>query len=445
MNDPERQRHGVTALLVFSAMCGPGWSYGPVYLFHPVLLVAWVWLIRTDGLDGLLALIRDQRGVLLPMGLCLAWWSASLCWSVDLGEAMASVVLWWMGAALVLAVLLLVRNGALLRTALRAAGTAIVVELFVAVLEITTPFRWPISRLSDHAARFGHPTDIAALLVEPGSAGYLATSPTGFHWNENDLAALVLLALPFFFLSRRWWVWILAAGLTGWIVIATGARLGWAGLLLAMVALLVGWKGRRGVALLGGVVILLISTNGGSPRYHPWKKVRETQVFSRMVVGADLDTAQLRALGDLGLTDGSAGARKALFGLGLRAIGEHPLLGLGAGGTRAYIRGHWPADRRPVSDLHCWWLQVPAEGGVVMLILYLVWWGRIGRDLVRATRASSGLARDTRMAACLALLVLIPVAVMPSSMIYFLPMHLLAALAIGLSRYSPTDAHAPSR
>ncbi len=447
MSDPERQRQRqwATAVLVICAMCGPGWGYGPVYLFHLALAATWIWLIVADGASVVLKRLSEFRGTLLFMGLSLAWWCASLLWAPDLREGVLAIIYWSLGFALILALLALIQNGAVLRAALRAAGVAITIEVAVAMLEVLTPLRWPISRLSDHAALFGRPSDISALLVEPGSASYLATSPTGFHWNENDLAALVLMALPFFFMARRWWVWALATGLTGWIIVASGARLGWAGLLLAMMTVLITWKGRRWVAIMAIGVIVLISTNGFSPRYHAWKKVRETQVFSRMMVGADLDTAQLRDLGDLGLTDGSAGARKELFKLGLRAIREHPLAGSGAGGSRSYIRAHWPPGRRPVSDLHCWWLQVPAEGGSVILVLYLAWWGSIAWKLARAVRGASGEARDPLVAALVALIVLVPVAVMPSSMIYFLPIHVLAAMAIGLSRYSPLDAHAPSR
>lgn len=445
MIGPERQRRWATTVLVICAMWGPGWGYGPVYLFHLALATTWVWLIVTDGASGVLNRLIEFRGTLLFMGLSLVWWCASLFWAPDLREGVSAIIYWSLGFALILALLALIQNGAMLRTALRAAGAAIVLEVTVALVEMLTPLRWPISRLSDHAALFGRPSDISMLMVEPGSANYLATSPTGFHWNENDLAAVVLLALPFFFMARRWWVWTLATGLTGWIIVASGARLGWAGLLVAMITVLLTWKGRRWVAFTAVAVMVLISTNGFSPRYHAWKKVRETQVFSRMMVGADLDTAQLRDLGDLGLTDGSAGARKALFMLGLRAIRENPIIGSGAGGSRSFIRAHWPSERRPVSDLHCWWLQVPAEGGSVMLILYLGWWGSIAWKLAGTTRRASGKARDQLVAALVAMAVLVPVAMMPSSMIYFLPIHVLAAVAIGLSRYSPLDAHAPSR
>lgn len=426
-------------------MCGPGLGYGPVYLFHLVLATCWVWLLFTDGASGIIAGLRGSRGTLLFMGLSLAWWCASLLWAPDLREGLLAVIYWSLGFALILALLLLIKDGPLLRTALHSACAAIVIEVVVAVLEVLTPLRWPISRLAEHAALFGRPSDVAALLVEEGSADYLASSPTGFHWNENDLAALVLLVLPFFFMARRWWVWLVATGLTGWIIVSSGARLGWAGLLVAMVAVLLVWKGRRWLACTVICVMVLVSTNGFSPRYHAWKKVRETQVFSRMMVGADLDTVQLRTLGDLGLTDGSAGARKELFRLGLRAVSEHPLVGLGAGGSRSYIRAHWPIERRPVSDLHCWWLQVAVEGGSFMLVLYLAWWGGIVRTLFTTMRRASGVARDQLMAALVAMVVLVPVGVMPSSMIYFLPIHLLAAMAISLSRYSPIDAHAPSR
>ncbi|MBK8614572.1 MAG: hypothetical protein IPN85_14110 [Flavobacteriales bacterium] len=102
--------------------------------------------------------------------------------------------------------------------------------------------------------------------------------------------------VPFAWQWSRRWLGMLVTLAVLLVVIAAGARLIYLALGMMAVAGIYFSRSRwSAVALLATMVLL--STNMFRSSYSSEKKLREVQVFSRMLVGADVDKAQLQRPG----------------------------------------------------------------------------------------------------------------------------------------------------
>ena len=422
----ERWRHLWLAALTASACIGPGLSHGKVYLFHIVLVLAWAWLLLRDRAGALERLKRLEAPVRWFLLVFAGWALLGLAWAPDRSSAMAAIVRAFIGYGLLLALLLLVRDRRHFAGVATVAGITLGAELLLDLFEVFTPMRWPISRYSDLAHLFGRTNDLFELSSDPKVAAYLETSPTGFHWNPNDMCVCVMALVPFAWHWSRRWLGTLVTLAVLLVVIAAGARLIYLALAIMAVAGIYFNRSRwNALALLAAMVLL--STNVFRSNYSSEKKLREVQVFSRMLAGVDVDKAQLQRLGDLDKPEGSTGDRKALLRLGLRSVKDTRGRGLGIGGSSPYLTEHWAKDRKPVTDLHNWWIEVLAEGGVFLFAVYMLWLGWLSWGTWKAHRTG----REPLAAPLLLLLVaFVPAAVAPSSIAYLLPMYILLALLI---------------
>lgn len=422
----ERWRHLWLAALTASACIGPGLSHGKVYLFHVVLVLAWAWLLLRDRVGTFERLKQLEAPVRWFLLVFAGWALLGLAWAPDHSSAVAAIIRAFMGYGLLLALVLLVRDRRHFMGIATVAGITLGAELVLDLFEVFTPMRWPISRYSEIAHLFGRPNDLFELSSDPKVAAYLNTSPTGFHWNPNDMCVCVMALVPFAWQWSRRWLGMLVTLAVLLVVIAAGARLIYLALGMMAVAGIYFSRSRwSAVALLATMVLL--STNMFRSSYSSEKKLREVQVFSRMLVGADVDKAQLQRLGDLDKPEGSTGDRKALLRLGLRSVKDTRGLGLGMGGASPYLAEHWESDRRPVTDLHNWWIEVLAEGGILLFAAYLLWLGWLSWGAWKAHRTGC----EPLAAPLLLLLVgFVPAAIAPSSIAYLLPMYVFLALLI---------------
>lgn len=179
--------------------------------------------------------------------------------------------------------------------------------------------------------------------------------------NPNDMAFAIVLCIPFclaFLLSARGLprkaAWCFAIAVMTAALMLTASRAGFIDLVIAGAVLLwqFGVKGKRPYLIVGAVFLsvglLLVAGKD--------LVVRFNGIVARGS-SAEQDTAHE-----------SFEERKALMIKAIDAIAHYPILGVGAGDFVVYS-GMW-------RDVHASYLQIAADGGIPVLILYLMFFGR---------------------------------------------------------------------
>jgi len=204
----------------------------------------------------------------------------------------------------------------------------------------------------------------------------------GFYSNPNDMAFAIVLSFPFclaFFLSAKggvrkalWCFGMLAMGVA---LMLTASRAGFIDLVIAGAVCLwhFGVKGKRLYLIVGtaflGCVLLLVAGKTLMRRF--------AAISSDEVTTQQEDTAHE-----------SFEERKLLMFRALDAIVHYPILGVGAGDFVVYS-GLW-------KEVHASYLQIAADGGIPVLLLYLMFFLR-GFANLRKLSKRKGLDSETTL------------------------------------------------
>jgi len=203
----------------------------------------------------------------------------------------------------------------------------------------------------------------------------------GFYSNPNDMAFAIVLSIPFcmaFLLNARGLarkaIWCLA--IVGMIaaLMLTASRAGFIDIVVATAVALwhFGVKGKR-PHLIAGAILLGVTL----------------LVFAGQTL--EVRFAGMFSSGDSGLQDTaheSYEERKLLMTKAIDAIEHYPILGLGAGDFVVYS-GLW-------RDVHVSYLQIAADGGIPVLIVYLMFFYR-GFANLRSLSRTPNLDRETTL------------------------------------------------
>jgi len=383
-------------------------------------LFAFRLLLIAIALLGLPLLLLRRRPVslarwrpALPLVLWVAWLAVTLIWAPDKAAGLRYLLV----LATMLAVVAAAASAGLSRRRLRAFGiTMLVAYAFivgVTVLEYTTGFRMPNSRL----------------LTVVTSQTYAVTS---VFRNQNDLATYLAICWPFllgaafFTRSVRW----LALAL---VFAALGA--------LAFVR-----TGSRSSLLAGGIATVVVLLLHARPE--AWLQTRRARALGALLAIVllagtayllfnDSESSMLRQFRIFGLTSdlaankGSGEIRATLVARGLGVAGGSLLLGAGPG----QIEGLVTAGTDPVgiANLHNWWLETYAEGGLPGLALQLIFLVGLAWALLRRAQTHRDpLVRYLASGAFAALVGFTVGALGPSSSLSFAPMWTLFGLGLAV-------------
>jgi O-Antigen ligase len=182
----------------------------------------------------------------------------------------------------------------------------------------------------------------------------------GFYSNPNDMAFAIVLSIPFcvaFLLSARRLVskaaWCLGIIFMAAALILTASRAGFIDLIVSggVMLWLFGVKGRRPHLIVSSIVLIVVlfvvSGKDLAVRFSGMLSAGNT---------AEQDTAYE-----------SFEERRVLMSKAVDAIVHYPILGVGAGDFVVYS-GMW-------REVHASYLQIAADGGIPVLILYLLFFG----------------------------------------------------------------------
>ncbi len=408
----------LTALVVslpLLALLGPSFAL-PVapqaFLFRVVLLLvvyvgACYLLVRRDPLPF------AAKDLLLPGAAWFAWLLLGLVWAPDklVAASYVAVVVTMVAVTLATAA-----AGGTRRRLVWFGSTMVLGYAFVVgftILEARLGIRLPTSRL----------------LTAVTSQTYAVTSV--FH-NQNDLATYIALCWPFMlcafvFTRRLRWIALtmvfIVAGAAAFV--RTGSRSSLVAVGVSSLAAVVLFShfaprldSRAGKIALSLVVVLLMLAGG-------WLLFNESP-------DAMLRQFRLQALvSQAEANTGSGAIRSSLTGRGLQIAGGTWLVGAGPGQAEGIIGSG--LDALGIGNLHNWWLETYANGGLIGFALHLVFFVSLLVTLWPVARHDPD--RLTRYLACgtwLALLGWTIGSVGPSSSVGFAPMWIVYGLGLAV-------------
>ena len=267
----------LSLLFIAAAAVGVGVSYGPFYAAHIALLalatfIGWE-LIRAKGR---LALPRLPTNLHLLLAGMFYWYALGMIWSIAPSDTARYLYYIAYGSVIVIVIVYTATDARRLSLILRVVSGVYFCNMTIALLESFTPFRWPISPLSNLAPYFGRSMTLDALRFDVTTLAVVEHFPTGFEWNPNNLATVMNLALPFvLFNPRRLVRWLGSALILVVIVMAT-SKANFLAFMLMLALYLFAFSSRRrrnlllacctlGVALAaGGTLERIAATGAGS-------------------------------------------------------------------------------------------------------------------------------------------------------------------------------------
>ncbi len=353
------------------------------------------------------------RDLALPITLWAAWAGVGLLWAPDKSAALNYL------AILVTMLVVMAATAAAGGTSrrLRAFGlTMLGGYLFIlgfTILEATLGVRLPTSRLFDAVS----------------SQSYAVTSV--FH-NQNDLATYIALCWPFmltafFFTRRKLWriLSLLCIALGAIAFVRTGSRsslvaIGFSS--MAALGLFTNLGARlatRTGKLVGGLAVLFLVAAAGYLLFND----SESDMLRQFRLESLIAQAQAGS--------GSGAIRTSLTSRGLEIVGTTHLLGAGPGQAESIIASG--VDGLGISNLHNWWLETYANGGLVGFALHFVFFvGLVAALWPVAKNAPDPFLRYLASGTVLALIGYTIGALGPSSALSFAPMWILYGLGLAV-------------
>lgn len=420
-------------LFSIAVWAGIGLSYHSVYAAHLFLPIAWV---------AIFVQCKRERFSLSPQNYLLQFWALSLgIFALHLThvaffpEAIRHLIILSIGATVALYFSLHSFSFDAKNPILRGIQYAAGAELIIALLETTGAFRWPVSSISSMNVLLGYPDLMERFDNDQQALDYLLTSPTGFHWNPNDLALSMLMLLPLILLkqnhassTRRIVQFILPIALL-FVFVQAGARLVFlVALLLFIVALFIRHFDKR-IAQVSIIAALFFATNIFFIGPTHFTKMDEMKVSYFTPLGFDFGVKK---------EDNSGGTRKALFFRTLDMVKSTKALGTGGGQAQAIIHSEGGLGKHHDSSVHNYWLEYLAEGGLIAELLFIAfyWILLIGTWIdYRKTQSAAPLVL------CITLIVFFIGSISLSSCVYFLPMYLLFGITAGYLLSRPYALH----
>ena len=408
------------ALLAGSAWLGVGISYAQLYLFH-IVLVLFLWRFSAQVLSEGRIAVPSAGFLSIPL-LYLLWMMFSVAWAQDTSAALRHVVYHGLGTTLLLVIV--VYYGAYERPMklLFAVGPVLALELLIGMAEFTTSFRYPISPYSSLASHFGHAPYIGTSWSD-AMIQLALSSPTGFHWNPNSLAAALVICLPFFLFHDRPSIRRLGSLAVVAVIFATASRASYIGCMVALLAWGFCFSSRRAAAfVISSLAVVCVGAIGATIA-----KERGSQRVEAVIELVEFAAAPGGVFS--GGSGRSVDVRTQLMQRGLDRLVESRGLGIGGGNSRELFLEPLTRQWKPM-PLHNFWLEVVVEAGVLIGLLFIGWYLWTMRQMFSiAFHYKHKELRYLASASAVGMLAFIPAAVSASSVMYFLPMWLLLGLA----------------
>lgn len=406
----------IVHLLIAAAIIGVGISYSKLYLFHIVMLFLF--------LTAFFKAIPDNFSMpKLPTRLhyfyyvMFLWYLLSITWSINKVYSLEYLFYIFCGATLSLTIIYYSKGVFHQREIFKVASIVFVIEIMFSLLETFTPFRLPISPLSDYVSYFGRSGEYLSVLKMPG----LIHKPTGFQWNPNNLATTMSIIFPFFLFKKEMCVRLLGSVVVLTLIVAAGSRANILAimLMLTLFFLLYSKKRRRMFLLLLIFALALL--------------------FFRNII--KLDILGIRVFGHV-RNNTSINERYKLIEHGINALFDTYGLGVGGGCSKTVQERLGGVGVKGITSMHNFWVEILVEGGVLFMLFFVYWYAKVVYSLYRISYVTENQhIRYFSSATSLSMVGFLLAAISPSSVIYLLPMWILLGFAVATINNHETLRH----
>ncbi len=416
---PARHTGDLAQVLLWMGLIGPGLGAFGVYAIYPLLLLA----------APMVAYRRDWAR-LTPAQLALAMLGVAIL-VYGVASAPKEGGVWWVKHFFVmllsgfacLSFSMLMRKTCTQLALMHALRRFLWLVLVVAVIEMLSGLRLPVSRYASLAPALGFVydgNDGQSLLFEG------LWVPTGFYGNQNNLAFMIVCLMPFALRASRTRLEQAALSLLALgIIVVAESRIALLVLMVwALVASFLGLWRRSGALAVGALVVALPLL---------WVVLQSDSALcgqEASKVCASLGLLTNFSLDSLMLAQDSIGVRVQLMAQAWDLFVDSPVTGVGPG-RLAQLISAVHTDGAVITDLHSPPLQVLFEYG---LLGSLLWIGAVAVFVRSTLRHAAGTAsRHFRMATRAFLWLLPCAAVAVSTMYYFVPLWVLIGAVFGVA------------
>lgn len=368
LNVTETTRNYITLVLFGSMLISHGLGYGNYSLFHLTLIIC----LMNFKLQNLKQFIIEQK----PLVFMLIYSTCSIWWSISPRAAKRETSIMAMGMAMFF---FIVYSNVSTKQLLKILKIVMALCFFICIGESLELFRYPFSMYSTMAPLFKR------TFVNP-----IPGVPTGFYYNPNNNALVILVFSPIIISTLERKLKLLYLAIASFIIFMASSKLilvAW--ILLLMILLVEAAMKKIGLTKLISIfagIILLFSTLfyfAEGPRIQKLRKLGPTiTTIGREVPSLISDRLMGKEVTfNFGLVDISIHERLLLLDGLVKVISEHWLFGVGGGSLEKIThtqQGLTLSLRMP----HFYFLEIFAKYGLIFLTVYLFWIGQLFRRVL---------------------------------------------------------------
>lgn len=411
----------IIKLFLVSIVIGVGASYGKIYLFHIMLIIIIFLFISFKFKNLKIKQASTPTKLHYIFYFMFLWYSFSVFWSIKIEYSLIYLGYLIFGLSIILTLVYYVNTLQSQNDVFRILSKVFIVEIIISLLEIFTNFRYPISPFSEYVYYFGREMKMNDLSEDEIS--HLMLSPTGFEWNPNNLAIVMLGLLPFFLLSENNKIKLFGFFSISTIIIMTTSR--GAFIALFFMLFLYFFFLKRKIFLISLVVIPILGFSLFSSL--AFLENSNNARVKKMLTSIDTVTIYLS---EENSGKNSVGYRQELIHNGLNALRESYYIGVGGGASNAVQEMLGGVDGK-LTSMHNFWIEILVEGGILFFTVFILWYIYIVYTLYKiGFHTKHEKYKFYSQSLFLSMLTFIPSAISASSVVYELPMWLLFGFSI---------------
>lgn len=400
-----------------SAVLGVAVSYSKLYLFHIALMILVLYtmyiVIKNKKVSILKNRIKSVDKSFYFVYIFFIWYLLSYFWIIEDSGIYAKYIFYIICAVSIMVVMVFyIITIEKLKRVYQALSIIFFIELILSLLELHPNFMLPIAPSSTLVEYFGRTM-----------ASNSPTIPTGFNWNQNDFASVLVMLLGFVLFIKNIYKKVLMTFLILVLLVAAGSmgNLIAGGLVLFLYTILFKKQYILTISLIIAIVV-------GFPVY---KNILPSTIKTKFEHIDDYTTKFLfhDSTHDKAFTSGKS--KQLGFKAILNRMEKEDLfyIGLGAGQGRLAILH---SEIYPVvTNVHNFWFEQFANGGLLYFIIFFSWYISLIYRLFKLGQRESILKYYAK-ATSLSLMGLSVSAFVPSSMIYMFPLWLLFGFAMAI-------------
>ncbi len=422
--------NNVSKYLIYTATIGLAVSYGNFYLFHIFIVMFMATaIVEIKNVVKTIDFLNN-----LPIILIFSFqllYIFSITWSNNKLSAIYYSAYIFIGILLILTFIIAAKNQIELDKIFKIISYIFIVEIIVSLLEIITTFRYPISPYSSIVEYFNRENKIFENF-SPHFINSLATIPTGFRWNPNDLATTMIIILPFFVIHKNLIIKFLGVlGVVAIIYFTNSRTVLFCVLFLFFLYILLYEKIKTKLIFFGSmlfIVIIIVLNLNNLNKYEKFIPTKITYTINSIRIFLTENHEKINEKSSISI-------RQNLIKNAFTAFKQSYGLGVGGGNSNFIHKQKNMKNTKNITSLHNFWLEILVEGGIIAFLIFIYFYfSTIYKVFVISKKTENETLMYYAKASTLALSIFIIAEISMSSAIYFLPMWLLLGFSLSLSK-----------